>query len=386
MKNNQLVKRQQQTVALRNGARQLSLAVVKQMLNATGYGPLIQAVAEGAYSLAPNAANWLRNQAKAAQSSTFNPFSGSLLSTTSPMIVDSAPASTGVTVVGTTKFNGTIRFKHRELIDTLVGDDSKMATFVINPANSFAFPFLSTLARSYDKYKFHGLSFSVVSSSPSSNGGRWYLMWDPDSEDITGNTTQGFMASKYSLSSTAWQSGVLKAASSAEKYLAYNANDAVKDHGTVNFITRGTTATFDLYVEYDVSLIDANAVASSNFYASNSISPGTWLTNGALGNIGPPLVTSNGTGAIKLLAGFYDISITIRGVGLGSAGFDNSLENGTSKLLTGSTTHVFYRCVGSSPSTSVIKWTGTSTSIAAYTISVTPLSRSAYDLLVNNYA
>lgn len=370
MPNNQIAKRNNN----HQMAKALGVAALQSLVGQFGVNDVVSMVARGLYHLTREASAWLSRNAK----------QGNQLRGIAPIVQSSVPAAVGMTVTGNAKFKGDIRFKHRELIQTIEASDATQSQWTINPANAFAFPFLATIARSYDKYRFHSLRFQIISSSPSSNGGRWYLMWDPDSEDITGNTTQGFMASKYSLSSTAWQSGTLMGASSDEKYLSYGVSDALKDHGVLQLITRGTTATFDVYVEYDVSLKDANAIASTNFIASTSIGSNFFI-GGPLPGIGPPYAVRVADGSFRLAAGFYDIFFTVRGVGL-AASFTNSAANAAAKLYTSSTTHAVYRVVGSSDGTAVVSWTGSSTSISAYTVSVTSLTRSAYDLIVTNFA
>jgi len=211
------------------------------------------------------------------------------------------------------------------------------------------------------------------------------MLWDPDSEDITGNTPQGYMAGRYSKSASAWESASLEAQGSPVKYLSYGVADAVKDHGTIQFISRGSTATFDLYVHYDVSLIDANSISATNQIASNSIGAGSFFTDGVLQSLGPSYASGAGTGVFRLGVGFYDVFVTLRGVGL-TGGFTTTMLNATSKLYTASTTHAVFRCVGSSDGASVVSYTGSNTSLAAYSVSITALSRSAYDALVNNFA
>lgn len=62
--------------------------------------------------------------------------------------------------------NGSVRIKHREYI-TSIGATTAFTnnSFNINPGLNESFPWLSTIAASFDQYKFHGLIFELVSTS-----------------------------------------------------------------------------------------------------------------------------------------------------------------------------------------------------------------------------
>jgi hypothetical protein len=59
-----------------------------------------------------------------------------------------------------------LRIKHREFIADLIGSTSfANAGYNLNPGNNFLFPWLSTLATSFETYQFHGLVFEFKSTS-----------------------------------------------------------------------------------------------------------------------------------------------------------------------------------------------------------------------------
>lgn len=66
--------------------------------------------------------------------------------------------------------SGGVRIKHREYIQDIflsstVGASFTNSTFIVNPGNSWVFPYLAQLAANFEQYKFKGLVFEFVSST-----------------------------------------------------------------------------------------------------------------------------------------------------------------------------------------------------------------------------
>lgn len=64
--------------------------------------------------------------------------------------------------------NGCVRVQHREYIGDISGSTSAFAIqsyLPINPGAAVTFPWLSTVAQSFQQYRFHGLVFEYISSS-----------------------------------------------------------------------------------------------------------------------------------------------------------------------------------------------------------------------------
>jgi len=303
-----------QTVARRGGrARRGQGGQLVAALPATQVGAgksrvdpaIVQAVAEGAVKLAKT---WWSASSKAEAATSVNS--------------TAAPASVGVSVRGSTRMQGTIRVKHRELI-TSIAPSGNAVTYRVNPVNSRAFPYLSTLASMYDKYAIHQLQLVVVSSAPTTTGGRWYACWDPDSQDNPPTSAAEFMAMRNSMSMTSWQSGAMSIPGCSEKFLSYYP-DTLKDHGTVYFVDNGAgTTTYDLYLEYDVSLSQPNIVSPTNVLAGFGIQLSSGAFNAAP-NWGPDFVTQASPPANKaflLPPGRFEIEFFARGVGLAAGGW-----------------------------------------------------------------
>jgi len=271
---------------------------------------IVQAVADGAVKLAKT---WWTASSKTESSVNVN--------------ATAAPASVGVSVRGNTKLQGTIRVAHRELI-TSIAPAGSTRSYRINPVNARAFPYLSTLASMYDKYTVHQLRLVVVSSAPTTTGGRWYACWDPDSQDNPPTSSSEFMAMRNSMSMTSWQSGSMSIPGCSEKFLSYYP-DTLKDHGTVYFTDSGAGSTiYDLYLEYSVSLSQPNVVSPTNVLAGF----GTQLSSGAFGsapNWGPDFITQSNpptARTFQLPPGRFEVEFFARGVDLAAAGWTvNSL-------------------------------------------------------------
>lgn len=79
----------------------------------------------------------------------------------------------------------TVRIHNRERISTVsaLGPGFSVTTLKINPALSSSFPWLSNIARMFDKYQFHRLVFHYKTFVPTSTAGSVSLAYDPDTLD-----------------------------------------------------------------------------------------------------------------------------------------------------------------------------------------------------------
>lgn len=162
-------------------------------------------------------------------------------------------------------------------------DNYSVATFPINPANPKTFPWLSYIARLYDKYRFHGLRFIYVNSVSTQQEGNIMLSLDYDTLDAApNNLVEASQLAKYKLTPIYYPADFsvpvnhpgnnpwlytfdLSATTNTVDLKTYNlgnlflAIDGVpqdgKDYGY-------------LAVEYDVELLDKNPVL--NLFASQT--------------------------------------------------------------------------------------------------------------------
>lgn len=183
------------------------------------------------------------------------------------------PASSVPTWAGQSK---ALRIHQMERIANVTSNGTtagafKADSFQLNPANSTTFPWLSSIAALFDKYKFHKLRFFFINNSPTSIAGNVTMAVDFDTLDsIPSNGVSMSNLAKFT-SFAPWKSeelvipvnrpsnnGWLFTASSIP-----SGTDA-KTYNLGNFLisTEGITTTNYLAgylcVEYDVELLDKN--------------------------------------------------------------------------------------------------------------------------------
>jgi hypothetical protein len=162
-------------------------------------------------------------------------------------------------------------------------DNYSVATFPINPANPRTFPWLSYIARLYDKYRFYKLRFIYVNSVSTQQEGNVMMSLDYDTLDAApSNLVQASQLAKYKLTPIYYPADFsvpvshpgnnqwlytfdLSATSNTVDLKTYNlgnfflALDGVpqdgKDYGY-------------LAVEYDVELLDKNPITADSVFAS----------------------------------------------------------------------------------------------------------------------
>jgi hypothetical protein len=101
-----------------------------------------------------------------------------------------APVADVPTISGTSR---PLRIQETERIGTITANSNagsfKADGFTINPANTTTFPWLSSIAKLYDKYKFHKLRFSYINNAPTSVAGNVSLAVDFDTLDTSPATS-----------------------------------------------------------------------------------------------------------------------------------------------------------------------------------------------------
>jgi hypothetical protein len=80
-------------------------------------------------------------------------------------------------------------------------DKYSVATFPINPANPKTFPWLSYIARLYDKYRFYGIKFMFVNAVSTQTEGNLMMSLDYDTlDEAPANLVQASQLAKYKVS------------------------------------------------------------------------------------------------------------------------------------------------------------------------------------------
>lgn len=182
---------------------------------------------------------------------------------------------------------GTVRggweISNTEPVMTLSGTaEFRNLIFVMNPANSALFAWLSRIAPNYDLYKFEEFVLEFKTEEPASTKGRVGIMYDYEATDEAPSDRITFEAQKAAKVSTTWEnlSNAMNpvVASRAAYYYVADSTDSggdprVTDQALVNVMTADcgdTGVNGELFVRYKVVLIEPTLTnaASSAFTSS----------------------------------------------------------------------------------------------------------------------
>jgi hypothetical protein len=205
---------------------------------------------------------------------------------------NSAPVAMAVGQKSTTPkmFNGKrmIRVNHRELVATISGSTTfEVTTFSLNPGLSTSFPWLSTIADSFEQYRFNRLRFHYVTRAPSTYIGS--ILMAPDYDALDSAPTSEIIASQMdgAVEDSPWKEQYLDLSVAdmfpmgPRKYIrtsVISSSDLkTYDAGNVHLCAvscTDTSAIGKLWVEYDVELhipqnpttIDNHVVGASANY------------------------------------------------------------------------------------------------------------------------
>lgn len=147
----------------------------------------------------------------------------------------------------------------------------KADSYIINPANSTTFPWLSSIAALFDKYKFHKLRFFFINNSPTSIAGNVTMAVDFDTLDSVPATGVAMSNLAKFTSFAPWKAEelVIPVNRPSNNVWLFTAGSVpsgadAKTYNLGNFLisTEGITTTNYLTgylcVEYDVELLDKN--------------------------------------------------------------------------------------------------------------------------------
>lgn len=163
----------------------------------------------------------------------------------------------------------------------LIGESAKDPGYNLNPGNGMLFPWLSTAAISYEKYRFTKLKFLLVSNSAATVSGRAYMAFDYDVDDEVPSGLAQLGIYDNMVSDNVWKTLTLSVnitrLNSDQKWrftsphAALNAIEPRTAYGGFLIVaTQGCPANtaFDLYVDYDVEFMCPQA--STSFVTSTS--------------------------------------------------------------------------------------------------------------------
>ncbi len=193
--------------------------------------------------------------------------------TNNAMVVRNAPAAKSTRIVATNKARTRqtakgVVISHTEMIGTLVTSSSASSyacySFVANPGKSSMFPWLSTIAVNYEKYKFRKLAVALVSNQSTSTVGKLGVGFDYDSTDDMPADRVEFFALTHHVESSIWDSvGLQVPVDNLPRFTNTHTTTDSKliDAGQIllmaDQVVATSTAVADIIVSYEVELINA---------------------------------------------------------------------------------------------------------------------------------
>jgi hypothetical protein len=220
---------------------------------------------------------------------------------------------------------------HRELVTTINGNTTfGVSTFNLNPGLSATFPWLSSIAGSFEQYRFNRVTFKYITRAPTSYIGS--ILMAPEYDALDAAPSSELLASQMNgaIEDTPWKDQSLSFVvgdmfpMGPRKYIRTGTLPSSSDMKTYDagqlFVCAvscfDTSAIGKLWVEYDVELhIPQNPSAGSLYNvgsalsfvrsSSQSLTTATYATvdwnDEVLNDIG----ASNASGVISLLPGTY---------------------------------------------------------------------------------
>jgi hypothetical protein len=220
--------------------------------------------------------------------------------------------------------DGSVVVSHSEMIGTLVSSGTtltyKVDSYVANPGKPSIFPWLSTIATNYDKYKFRKLHVCLISSQPTSTAGRIGIGFDYDSTDPTPANRIEFFSLTSHVEATPWQSIELDIPVEGGTRFTNThttADSKLIDLGQVLLMSDQIVATnaviADVIVSYEVELHHPQQAIFNSQFFSNFVDAG-------LTSIGPSFVLEGvaGTNTVDFTVpqGSWLVTYTFTGAGL----------------------------------------------------------------------
>lgn len=189
-----------------------------------------------------------------------------------PMVSVSAPASKGVRMNMSNRptmraSGGSIIVHHKELMGSVVTSSStntyQCDSYVVNPGKSATFPWLSTLAGNFEKYRIVKLAISYVSNQPTTVAGKIGIGIDYDSTDPLPADRQEFFSLTHHQECSVWDSITFNVP--VQGGIKFVNSHTTTDSKLIDFgqllvfsdqYATASTSVGDLIVEYIVELMD----------------------------------------------------------------------------------------------------------------------------------
>jgi len=267
--------------------------------------------------------------------------------------------------------NNVTRIRHEEYITDIIANATGIfvvGSFSINPGISSTFPWLSTVAGRYEKYRFRELYFEYRAKCSTITNGSVISMVDYDAADATPINKQIMLGSN-AIDSNLWSDHIYQCNKENlidamdARYIRFSVqppNTDIKTYDVGNYIiaTQGSTTAVggELFVCYDIELITPqlvnNAISQSGTFVLGD--PGTSTPLTIFGNVptirnlfpGITVTLDNLNHNIMtfLQSGAYIMDFDFTGTGLSGntllRTYNNIVENGASAVFNAAATRL----------------------------------------------
>lgn len=229
--------------------------------------------------------------------------------------------------------NGDIRVVHREYVRDIAAGTGTPSIFnvnrlPINPGLQDLFPWLSSVARNFESYKFKKLRFCYETEAPSSLGGTLVLTVDYDASDPTPASKLQAMAYRNAVRSAPWEpcchSSAIEDLNKLKTNFVRNGGNPpdtdvkLYDIGNLFVITQNVSTASavcgELYVEYDIELYTPNfeqqQAAGTLYGVTGMSSAAPFGTSASAIRTGPLVLTPTAT-SLEIQGVFVGQEITV---------------------------------------------------------------------------
>jgi hypothetical protein len=245
------------------------------------------------------------------------------------------------------------RIVHRELVSTISGTTSfGSVAFSLNPGLAATFPWLSTVASSYEQYHFRKLRFHYVTRTSTATTGSILLAPEYDPADTVPSTEVDLAMMAGAREDVSWRDIVIdfvvadmfpmgprkftRSGSLASNLdiKTYDAGQLIV--GTTDFAN--TNAVGKLWVEYDIDLfVPQNPGASAAAATGGAVSAYTITSNQSVSTGVAEIIAwdaayydvlglTNNSGALTLPTGAYFVTAIVNSEGMTGSTFSDELE------------------------------------------------------------
>lgn len=249
---------------------------------------------------------------------------------TAPVAINVTKQTSAASIIS--NGNKSRRVKHTEMIGDLAGSVAfAVNKYEVNPGIVATFPWLSTLAKEWEQYRFHKLTFTYANRCSTATKGSVIIAPDYDPSDPAPTTEMAVTSYRDAISASSWKecSSILDPDAmyplGPRKYVRINnvpGSKKVYDAANVYFCTADqadTTVIGKVFVTYDIEFfipqtvgaLEPTAVSVYSFTADTNIATGVetiipWTVVAGTSISGEPVA-----GAITPAKGCYSLTGTV---------------------------------------------------------------------------